>query len=133
MTGKARKIDWMIVIPMLFWISCIAISSAKVAQSSGGVHIIDYIDCFNSNTFSTYISLVICMAYQFFSADKGRQEERSGLSRKWIAGTIISTVVYGIVAVINTCLYGLPTTIVMAFASITYVWLFFKYMRTDNR
>ena len=73
--------------------------------------------------------MVICMAYQFFSADKKKQQERSGLSRRWIWLTIILSAVYVIVAVVNACRYCIVSTIIMTFASATYVFIFFKFMR----
>ncbi|MCX4297202.1 MAG: hypothetical protein OSJ73_09225 [Lachnospiraceae bacterium] len=69
------------------------------------------------------------MAYQYFAVYDSRQQELSGLSRKWIALTIISTVVYGVIAIINACRYCLGTTIAMTIVSIVYVILFFKFMK----
>lgn len=63
-------------------------------QSGNEIHIIDYIEIFNSNTFSTFISMVICMAYKFFTTDENKQELDSGLSRKWIWLTILATIIY---------------------------------------
>lgn len=98
-------------------------------QTGNEIHILDWIDIFNSNTFSTYISKIISMAYQFFAVYDKRRQERSGLSRKWIALTIISTVVYGVIAIINACRYCLITAMIIAIASVTYVILFFRFMK----
>ena len=122
MEKKDKKIDWLIIIPIIFWISCMCLSVGKLFQSGNEIHIIDWLDIFNSNTFSTYISMIICMAYQYFAVYDSRQQELSGLSRKWIALTIISTVVYA-------CRYCLGTTIAMTIVSIVYVILFFKFMK----
>lgn len=131
MTGKNRKIDWLTVIPVLFWIACIGFSFAKLCQSGNGIHIIDCIDIFNGNTFSTYISMIICMAYQFFTSADKKQETESGLARRYIALTIISTCVYGGVAIMNACRYCMVTTVIMAIVSSAYIVLFFKYIKNQ--
>ena len=92
-----------------------AFSLAKLYQSGNEIHIIDYIEIFNSNTFSTFISMVICMAYKFFTTDENKQELDSGLSRKWIWLTILATIII--------------TSVIMAAASLAYIILFFKVMR----
>ncbi len=106
-----------------------AFSLAKLYQSGNEIHIIDYIEIFNSNTFSTFISMVICMAYKFFTTDENKQELDSGLSRKWIWLTILATIIYGMCAVINASRYCLITSVIMAAASLAYIILFFKVMR----
>lgn len=128
MDKKGKKVDWLIIIPIIFWVSCMGLSVAKMLQTGNEIHMVDWLDIFNSNTFSTYISMVICMAYQFFSYDKKKQE-RSGLSRKRISLTVISTAIYGVVAVINACRYCFVTAVLMAVASAIYVFLFFKFMK----
>lgn len=129
MKDKRKKADWLTIIPILFWLSCMAFSLAKLYQSGNEIHIIDYIEIFNSNTFSTFISMVICMAYKFFTTDENKQELDSGLSRKWIWLTILATIIYGVCAVINARRYCLITAVIMAVASLSYVILFFKIMR----
>ncbi len=121
MGKEDKEIDWLMVIPIIFWIFCMCLSVGKMFQTGNKIHIIDWIDIFNSNTFSTYISVY----------NKKRQE-KSGLSRKWISLTILSTIVYGAVAIINACRYCLVTTIIMAIASTIYVILFFKFMKTKK-
>lgn len=129
MYDKNGKVAWLTIIPMLFWVSCMGLSIGKMFQTGYEVHIIDWLEVLNSNTFSTYISMVICMTYQFFSAERKSKQEESGLSRKWIWLTIVSTVLYGIIAIINACRYCLVTSIIMAMASIVYVFIFFNFMR----
>ncbi|MFG6328039.1 MAG: hypothetical protein K1W06_00970, partial [Lachnospiraceae bacterium] len=73
--------------------------------------------------------MIICMAYQYFAVYDNKQQEKSGLSRKWIALTIISTAIYGGIAIINACRYCLATSFIMAVVSIIYVILFFKFMK----
>lgn len=129
MKEKDKKVDWLIIIPMIFWISCMGLSVGKMFQSGNEIHIIDWLDIFNSNTFSTYISMIICMAYQYFAVYDSKRQERSGLSRKWIALTVISTAIYGVFALINACRYCLVTSIMMTIISIIYVILFFGFMK----
>lgn len=132
MFDKNGKVDWLTIIPILFWLLCMGLSVGKMYQTGNEIHIIDWLEILNSNTFSTYISMVICMAYQFFSVDEKIKQEASGLSRKWIWLTIISTVVYGIIAIINACRYCLVTSVIMAGASIAYVIIFFKFMKLSK-
>lgn len=131
MGKKDKVIDWPVVIPIIFWLLCMGLSIGKMFQTGNVIHIIDWIDIFNSNTFSTYISMIICMSYQYF-AGRGKKQERSGLSRKWIALTVISTGVYGAVALINACRYCLVTAVIMMVGSIAYVFLFFRFMRVKR-
>lgn len=132
MYDKNGKVDWLTIIPMLFWVLCMGLSIGKMFQTGNEVHIIDWLEVLNSNTFSTYISMVICMAYQFFSAERKSKQEESGLSRKWIWLTIVSTVLYGIIAIVNACRYCLVTSIIMAMVSVVYIFIFFKFMRLSR-
>lgn len=129
MYDKNGKVDWLTIIPVLFWVLCMGLSIGKMFQTGNAVHMIEWLEVLNGNTFSTYISMIICMAYQFFSAEGKTKQEESGLSRKWIWLTIVSTVIYGMIAVINACRYCLFTSVVMAVASVGYIFIFFKYMR----
>lgn len=128
-----RKKDWLTIIPVLFWILCIGLSIGKMFQTGNKLHMIDWLEALNSNTFSTYISMVICMAYQFFFTDKISKQKESGLSRKWIWLTLISTVMYGIISIINSCRYCLTTSVIMFVASVAYVYIFFRFMRSKNK
>lgn len=132
MNEDDKKVDWLLVIPIIFWPLCMVLSVARMFQTGNEIHILDWIDIFNSNTFSTYISMVICMAYQFFAVYDKKQQEKSGLSRKWISLTIISTIVYGVFAIINACRYCLVTALILMMISIIYVILFFKFMRVKR-
>lgn len=129
---KERRIDWLTIIPLSFCVVCMIFSFAKLYQSGNEIHILDLLDIFNSNIFSTFISMVICMSYRFFSEKRKKRERVSGLSEKWIALTVISTILYGVVALINTCIYNYLTSILLMLVSITYVKLFFKVMRYKN-
>lgn len=129
MAEENKKVDWLVIIPIIFWVLCMGLSVGKMFQTGNEIHILDWLDIFNSNTFSTFISIVICMAYQFFAVNGKKKQEKSGLSRKWIALTLISTGVYGGVAIINACRYCLVTAIIMTIVSIVYVIMFFKFMK----
>ncbi len=129
MEKKNKKTDWLTIIPIMFWLSCMGLSVGKMFQTGNKITIVDWLDIFSSNTFSTYISMVICMAYQYFSVNGRKQQERSGLSRRWIPLTIIATVAYGVVAIINACVYCLFTSCLMAAVSLAYVILFFTVMK----
>ena len=71
------KVDWLTIIPILFWFGCMGLSVGKLFQIGNEIHFIDWLEIINSNTFSTYLSMIICMAYQFFSvSNTKKQEER---------------------------------------------------------
>lgn len=122
-------VDWLTIIPLAFWIICIVLSAAKLCQTGQEKKLFDYLNCFNESTFSTFISMVIALSYKFFSEENRAKRKESGLSPRYISLTLISTVVYGVVAVINACRYGSVSIVIMTVMSITYVILFFKYMR----
>lgn len=126
---KSKRINWSTIIPIMFWIACMIMSFGKMVQNTDCIRLIDLLDIFNGNTFSTYISMVICMAYQFFSGNNSKRQEKSGLSRKWISLSIMSTIFYGIMSVVNTCIYNLITTILMSICSFIYIILYFAFMR----
>lgn len=57
------KVDWLTIIPILFWFGCMGLSVGKLFQTGNEIHFIDWLEIINSNTFSTYLSMIICMAY----------------------------------------------------------------------
>lgn len=128
-TSGKRKVDWLLIIPLILWIGCIGISLSKIWQSDHIVSLLDILDAFGSSTFSTFISIVVGMAYQYFSEKNKNNPEKSGLSRSHIELTVVATIFYGIIAVINACIYNLITAWIMAVCSVLYVILFFKYMK----
>lgn len=132
MNNKNRKVDWLIIIPIIFLFFCTILSIGKMFQLGSGIHIIECVNILNENTFSTFISMVICMSYKFFSADEKREQENSGLSRKWIWLTITLTLVYMGLAIVNSCRYCWITVIIMAIMSIAYIITFFKFMRVKE-
>lgn len=129
MNKKNGKIDWLVFIPNIFCIVCTGVSLRKMFLTGHDIYFIDVLEACNSNVFATYISMVICMAYQFFSVYDFNQAEKSGLSRNWIGLTIIASVIYGGFQLVNACIYNIYTTLAMSVASIIYIFLFFKYMR----
>ncbi|MDO5541579.1 MAG: hypothetical protein Q4F83_16190 [Eubacteriales bacterium] len=132
---RNQDIDWLVVIPLLLWAVCTGIAVAKAVQSGRTIEVIEWLEIFNSNTFATYISIVVAMLYQFFSVGKGKNlgvKQQSGLSNRYVPLTIISTIIYGIVAVVNASRFNLATTIIMTFVSVIYVILFFVFMKKRN-
>ena len=126
---KTKKTNWLTIIPVIFWICCIGISVGKVVQTGNKIHFTDLMDIVGSNTFSTYVSMIIVMMYQFFSIENARKQEISGLSRRWISLSIIATIAYAVIAVVNACRYNSLTIRIMFIYSIVYVFLFFRFMR----
>lgn len=129
MPEEKKKIDWTIVIPLMFWVLFMGMSIGKIYQTGNEVSLIDWLDVLNGNTFSTFISMVIVMAYQFFSDENVQRKDDFGLSRKGIPVTIIATIIYGIVAIVNAARYCLITAIIMALCSVAYIIIFFTVMR----
>lgn len=129
MPEEKKKIDWTLVIPLMFWVLFMGMSIGKIYQTGNEVNLIDWLDVLNGNTFSTFISMVIVMAYQFFSDENVQRKDDFGLSRKGIPVTIIATIIYGIVAIVNAARYCLITAIIMALCSVAYIIIFFTVMR----
>lgn len=128
---KNGTTDWLTVIPVLFWIVCIIISIVKLFQKADNPPLLnDILNSFNESTFSTYITMVIMLSYQYFSLDNITKRKKIGLSPEYIALTIIVTIIYGIIAIINVCRYNSVTIVLMFIASIVYVILFFTFMRS---
>lgn len=128
---KNGTTDWLTVIPVLFWIVCIIISIVKLFQKADNPPLLnDILNSFNESTFSTYITMVIMLSYQYFSLDNITKRKKIGLSPEYIALTIIGTIIYGIIAIINVCRYNSVTIVLMFIASIVYVILFFTFMRS---
>lgn len=124
-----NKHDWLTIIPLLFLVLCIGCGIGRLLHSIDSITIFSIISTINENIFATFISMVICMAYQFFSARGSRKEERSGLSRKYIPLTIIASAVYGIMFVVDACLYNKATIILLFVVSVGYMVLYFSCMR----
>lgn len=128
---NGKKIDWMIAIPIILFVGCLGISLGKSFQMEKSLQFIDILEMFNSNAFSTFISMTACMMYQFFSDSKTKQNSR--LSRKWISMTVIATIFYILFAVINACRFCLFTSILMSISSIGFIVLFFCiYVRKES-
>ena len=132
MANKNKSYDWPTSISIVFWIACIISSFAKQAQSGTDWHLMIVLDIINSNTFSTYGAMVIVMSYQFFSTKKKKQEEKSGLSRRYIPVTIIASILYCVLFVVNICRYNLCTCVVLLVSSVVYVYLFWTKMRAKS-
>lgn len=130
MSSKNKGSRWSILIPIIFWLACIALAIGKMIQAEKDIKILDWMDVFNSNTYSTYVPMTACMIYQFFSTDGKKKQKKIGLSRKWIWLTIVSVCIYSVMAVVNACRYTLGSTILMLVVSIAYVYVFFKFMVT---
>lgn len=130
---KNGTTDWLTVIPVLFWIVCIIISIVKLFQKADNPPLLnDILNSINESTFSTFITMVIMLSYQYFSLDNITKRKKIGLSPEHIALTIIGTIIYGIIAVINVCRYNSVTIVLMFIASIVYVILFFAFMRSKT-
>lgn len=114
-----------VIVPFLL---CMIISMLRLDCADN--KIIVFFDELNSNIFSTFLSVVLVMMYQYFSAENKKAREKSKLSRKYIRVTVISTVLYVIIAIVNACKYNCSTKIAMTLASISYIFIFIKYMKS---
>lgn len=130
--GKKIKCEWITVIPLMFWVCCILGGIGRLWQSEDGLTVLGVINEINCNTYATYVSMVICMTYYYFSAKGGRREEKSGLAREYMPITIIASIVYSVFYIINACRYCEETTIILLVVSVVYVVLYFMYMRKND-
>lgn len=124
-----HTINWNVWLPILLWIGCVVLGIIKTIVASEGkrLDIKDIINVFNSNTFSAFLSVIICKLYQYFTISKvDFQEKASGLLRKCIPATIIITVIYGFTASFDAAWNSLGMTILYFIINIVYVGCFFK-------
>lgn len=126
-TNKRRS--WPIIIPIFFLFACIIMSLWKAYNSNEGISFLVALEVFNSNSFSTFGAMLVVDLYQFFAADTGKEEELSGLSKVNIPITVILTVLFGILAVVNTCINNTVTLITQAVYSVIFIISFFRIMR----
>lgn len=134
------KINWNIWIPVVLWIACVVLGILKVVlrialyETDEVLSIVDILNAFNSNTFSTFISVVVCKLYQYFSTDrKGfKQEEVSGLSMKNIPATFIISGIYAAAAIFDTSISRNVMTYIFFVLSLIYVICFFKVFLTNR-
>lgn len=123
---------WNIAIPLIVWLVCLGTGVGKIIQTDSYKDPLTWLDIFNSNTFSAYISMISCMIYQFFSEENYGKREKSGLSRKNMWITITGTITYSVITLINVVRYNMCTSIICLVFSVLYVLLFFKYMRSKG-
>lgn len=124
-----KKINWNIGIPIIIWIACVFLGELRlVLETNSEKGILQLIAVFNSNTFATFISIIACMWYQFFSEEKQNLRDiRSGLSTRYMPVTIVATVVYFAVACFDAALPNYKImTIICFIVNIVYVICFFK-------
>lgn len=122
-----RKINWQIGIPVALWIGCVFLGILKVVlepvyNSEATIGAEEIVNAINSNTFSTFISVVACMLHQHFSSEK---EGVSGLSMKKMPFTIIITLVYIVSAAFDAAISHIAMTIIYLLINCGYVICFF--------
>ncbi len=127
----AKGINWHIGIPVVLWIGITGLGIIKVLLSN--VSELEFIDVvttimntFNSCTFSTFISVIVCMLHQYFTTVKEKREEVSGLVMRRIPAIIISTVTYGVVAIFDAAISHVIMAIIFLIITIAYVVCFFS-------
>ena len=126
-----KGINWLIGIPVVLWIGITFLGILKVLLSGSfepgikGVTVA-VINTFNSCTFSTFISVIACMLYQYLTTDKEKRAEVSGLVMGRVPAIIILTIVYGGAAILDAAINHLIMTIIFLVINIIYVFCFFK-------
>lgn len=126
-----KGINWLIGIPVVLWIGITVLGILKVLLSGSfepgikGVTVA-IINTFNSCTFSTFISVIACMLYQYLTTDKEKRAEVSGLVMGRVPAIIILTIVYGGAAIFDAAINHLIMTIIFLVINIIYVICFFK-------
>lgn len=128
------KVNWNIWIPVLLWFVCVVLGILKVYlrvilfDVDENIEILDVLNTFNSNTFSTFISVVVCKLYQHFSTEKsGLERERiSGLSMKNMPYIFIISGIYAMVAVFDTAISNVVMSIIFLLFNLGYIFCFFK-------
>ena len=128
------KINWNIWIPILLWVGCVILGIIKaVVTTTENINIKELIDVFNTNTFSTYLSVIVCRLYQYFTSKEAIQEQSSGLSRRNIPITIIITVIYCFIAAFDAAWNTMAMTIIYLVVNFVYVVCFFNIFLLKNK
>lgn len=137
------KINWNVWIPVALWIGCVFLGIIKVlldaflfkTETEVDFDFINILNAFNSNTFSTFISIVVCKLYLYISTEgKGlKKEQVSGLSMRSIPAVIIISLIYLVVATFDTAINLLWMAIIFFMANVSYVLCFFKLFLSKKR
>ena len=141
-----KKINWHIGIPVVLWIALVTLGIIKVGLSTAVTIntectesqikdlIYALVSTFNSNTFSTFISIIVCMLYQYFSTEKkAKREEVSGLAMKRIPIIFILTGVYSVVAVFDAAISNIVMAGIFFTTNIAYVICFFSLFQAKEK
>lgn len=102
---------------------------------NGNPNIYDVLNTINSNVFSALTSITICKLYKYVNSDNKHNEEVSGLQRKNIESTILITIGYLIIAVVDATAANKLSTIVYFIVTIIYVYCYinvFSIRRVDK-
>lgn len=126
-----KGINWHIGIPVILWIGITTLGIIKVLLNSGSESevkdiVIIVINTFNSCTFSTFIPIVVCMLYQYFTTTEEKREEVSGLAMRKIPTIFILTAIYSVVATFDAAISHFNMVIIFMIINIAYVVCFFK-------
>ena len=129
---EEHKIDWQVWIPIILWIGCVFLGILKVLlepmyNPNATIGVEEILNTINGNTFSTFISVVVCMLYQHFSSLKegAKRNEGSGLSMRNMPVTIIITVLYLMGACFDAAISKIAMTIIYTVINAAYVGCFF--------
>ena len=125
-----KGINWHIGIPIVLWIGITFLGILKVLLSSVSelevsAIVVAIINTLNSCTFSTFISVIICMLHQYFTTAKEKREKVSGLMMRRMPGIIILTVSYGAAAILDAAISHIVMAIIFLVINIAYVTCFF--------
>lgn len=136
-------INWNIWIPVILWIACVLLGIIKVllatflfkTETEVVLDVTEILNAFNSNTFSTFISIVVCKLYLYFSTEeKGfKREELSGLSMRNMPAIFIISGIYFTIAIFDTAISMIGMAIIYLIANLLYVICFFKLFLTKKR
>ncbi len=127
---STKGINWHLGIPIILWIANVTLGIIKVflsdlsAWDSADI-MVAVVNTANSNTFSTFISIVACMLYQYFTTSRGKREKVSGLAMRYIPLVFILTGIYCVVAVFDAAISHIAMTVIYLVVNIAYVSCFF--------
>lgn len=126
-----KGINWHIGIPVVLWIGITFLGILKVLLGSGSELevsdiVVTVINTFNSCTFSTFISVIICILYQCFTTVEEKREEVCGLAMRRMPAIIIFTAIYGGAAIFDAAISHIVMSIIFLIINIAYVICFFS-------
>ena len=130
------KRDWSFIIPILISIAVLAMDIIKLRvgwdySQGNSPPCISYIRIISEAFFNAYMPIVIFSLYLHFSSNRAGKR-RSKLSQRFIPLTLITSILCGVVFIVDACLAKEIVSWIFMVFMVLYVVLFHLCMYGDN-